>query len=615
MRAHDATRILALLLALLLAGPALCQDKDKDREQLQITFNFKNADLDLVLTALSKTLKMTFIKETTVEGKLTAVSDRPIKRNRAIAFLNSALIRYNVAAVEIGDIVKIVTLEDAKRLNHSIRYGSDPDKLTLGDNIITQVIPLQYLDANQVKKELNDLTSKTGQFLLNTRANVILLTDTESNVKRFLTIIKQLDQAVQEVLKVKLYRLKYAGATELAAAIDQLFAPLQSPQTASKSKSRGGRGGWMNRIRQMWGGSGGSGGGAAGASLASQVVRTTVEERTNTLIVTASENTLKQIDKLIEDLDKPVSELLVIRLYPLANANAVDVAKIIEQLFEGQSSQKQQQGNNRGRGGRWQRVMQMMSQANAKKGSSSPQQTIKVTSDERTNAVIVAASKENQELIRSLVQGLDNQVLPDQEVRIYVLDNADAEELKSTLEEVFDLEQQSSGNNRNQGGRGMFQQRGGRNQQRGGRQGGGRQGKAGLQNTDKVRVSADKRTNSLIVTANATDFGSIEKVIKKLDANNADNESTLVIKLQNAQAAELRTILNNLFGGATTNNAAQGGGRNQRGGNRRTQTTSTSTTAKVGALTGQVNVQADAGSNSLISQLRDDQTSRRGAGR
>jgi len=213
---------LALVLATVLAPRAAAQAD----ESQQLRFQFKDADLDLVLASLSKSLGLTFIQQVPLVGKkITAVSDRPVPRDRAIAFLNSALIQHDVAAVQVGEVVKIVTIEEAKKLNHAIRYGADPEKTQFGDEIITQIIPLEVLDAESVKKELGELTSKSGQFLLNTRANVIVLTDTESNVKRFQAIIKQLDQAVKEVLKLKIFRLKHANAEEIATAIDEILKP------------------------------------------------------------------------------------------------------------------------------------------------------------------------------------------------------------------------------------------------------------------------------------------------------------------------------------------------------------------------------------------------------
>jgi general secretion pathway protein D len=627
-----------------------------------LRFQFKDADVDSVLKSLSKSLGMTFIQEVSVEGKkLTAVSDRPVPRERAIAFLNSALIQHGVAAVQVGEVVKIVTLDEAKKISHAIRYGSDPEKVQHGDEIITQIIPLEVLDAESVKKELGELTSRTGQFLLNTKANVIVLTDTESNVKRFLAIINQLDKAVKEVLKLRIFRLKHANAEEVAQAIDRLFEPVQP-----SSQGRGGRGGDgggdpRQRMMQMWMGAMG-GGNQADAALRSSVVRTTVEKRSNTLIVQANDSSMRQIDELIAELDQAMTELVVIRPYQLEFAQAAQVAEVVKAIFMPEQTQTRNTTQAGGQMGRFQQMMRMMRpQGGGDGGEGETEGTIeqvKVTHDERTNTVIVSASRQNQELVAALVEGLDRKVDPDQEVRIYTLRNADSVELQRILGEIFELQNNRTGTNQRTAAsqqqarfnqQGFFQQ-GGAGQQGGARQQGGNmqqgtrqqggarqqgprgepggQGEAGQpgpgapppggpdDEDDKdddeepgeedaepgtpraateytpggnVKVSSDSRTNSLVITAAKEDFAAIERIIRQLDSDNADLESTLVVKLLNANADQMQSLLSNLF----DNNEGRGGqgGQASRPGQ---------TTTSVGGLSGQVRVRADADSNSLV---------------
>jgi len=113
---------------------------------------------------------------------------------------------------------------------------------------------------------------------------------------------------------------------------------------------------------------------------------------------------------------------------------------------------------------------------------------IKIVADERTNTIITLASENDTSRIRQLIKLLDKDVPRGEEkLRVYRLENADAEELSKVLMNI--------------------PSKGAKNTKK---------GKTPLLSKD-ISIVPDKATNSLIITAERDDYNVLEGVIKKLD--------------------------------------------------------------------------------------------------
>ena len=106
-----------------------------------------------------------------------------------------------------------------------------------------------------------------------------------------------------------------------------------------------------------------------------------------------------------------------------------------------------------------------------------------------TNTIIITDTAMNVERLVSLLSSLDKEPPPGKgKINVYPLENADAEDIAKTLTNLFSKQPPA-----------------------GAQPGGG----AGL--TGPVNVTADKSTNSLIITAAPEDYDSVKGVIKQLD--------------------------------------------------------------------------------------------------
>jgi general secretion pathway protein D len=115
----------------------------------------------------------------------------------------------------------------------------------------------------------------------------------------------------------------------------------------------------------------------------------------------------------------------------------------------------------------------------------------KVVADEQTNSLIVVGNEENYLKLLELMKRLDSQPTEGGRVRVMPLQNATAEELANVLTQM--LQGQQKGQPGQPGGTagGMFE--------------------------GDLRVTADKATNSLIVTSSGRDYATMRLVVDKLD--------------------------------------------------------------------------------------------------
>jgi general secretion pathway protein D len=186
----------------------------------------------------------------------------------------------------------------------------------------------------------------------------------------------------------------------------------------------------------------------------------------NTLIITDSMANIERLLKIIAELDVPGTSSNLDVIF-LENATAEEIAQIGTQVLA-QAGAVPRTGRGAAR---------------------PPTATGKVLAYPRANAVIVMAEAEEMETIRSLVKSLDRKESAGRSnINVYYLENADAESLAKTLNEIIS---------------------GVRKQVRPAGQAAGP--------NEPANITADKATNALIINAIPEDYDALKAIVKQLD--------------------------------------------------------------------------------------------------
>jgi general secretion pathway protein D len=164
------------------------------------------------------------------------------------------------------------------------------------------------------------------------------------------------------------------------------------------------------------------------------------DERTNSLIVSAPEDIIPTVEKLVLELDVLYDDVTELRVFHLINADPSEVAEIFSQMFpDDTKSTEQNQGGFRfggpffGRGGGNQ-----ANQAAASSERKKMKSRVLAVPDPRTSSLIVSASGELMPQIVRIVEQLDASSNKKQKVYIYSLQNADVTQVEQAVRDMFE---------------------------------------------------------------------------------------------------------------------------------------------------------------------------------
>ena len=282
-----------------------------------------------------------------------------------------------------------------------------------------------------------------------------------------------------------------------------------------------------------------------------------VFERTNTILVTDTEQNINRMLEVARAIDvaSPVMENVFVE--QIKNANANDIKQALEAIV--QESQKEQEKNGKG-------VNNAVNQQNAsnlarpagqgsrllgnRPGQQNQQQAaqpevnaslvtsvsdadrgmirgkVLILADERSNKLIIVTQKANMDFFRKVIEQLDVETTPDTVVKVYRLKYAEAEEVSDMINDLIGNASGSkssskqnqnanakSGSNANltkNSGSNTTTQKTSVNQRTG-------EAKAGELTKDNTTVLADKRINGLVVMTNKELVPVIEQIIEAMD--------------------------------------------------------------------------------------------------
>ncbi|MBW1850054.1 MAG: type II secretion system secretin GspD [Deltaproteobacteria bacterium] len=325
--------------------------KNNALEKRYVTIDFDNVNIAIFIKFISELTGKNFVIDKAVTGKVTVISPTKISVKEAYKVFESVLEVYGYATVPAGNITKIVPAATAKSKNIETRLKRQA--ISPEDKVVTQLIPLRYADPNELKKLFTPFISKNSLIVPYAPTGTLIVTDVLSNIKRLIKIIDEIDVAgIGEEISV--IPLEYATASVLTKSLSTVF---------------------QRRVATAKGKKGPTGGGA---------IKITSDERTNALIILASEDDARKVKQLIKLLDTEIPRGEGdIHVYYLQNANAEDLASVLKAI---PSDQKEA----------------------AKRGKAPViSKDIQIVADKATNSLVITAKKSDYLVLENVIKKLD----------------------------------------------------------------------------------------------------------------------------------------------------------------------------------------------------------------
>lgn len=341
-----------------------------------------------------------------------------------------------------------------------------------------EIVPLSHSPSAAIAEVIEE----TQESLIGTRQgraqviplakpNALLLIGWGEAVKALKELAEKLDQPVTADTQFLVFRLKHATATAVQEAIETFFD-------------------------------------GRDAQLAPQI-QSTVDQRTNSLIVHAAPRDLDEISQLVESLDVPQGETVhQTRVFEIRNSLADDIAQTLQDAITGPIGQRG-------------KAMELLVEDGERTGKvvSGILEDINVTVNARKNSLVVSAPADSFPLIEALIRQLDSEGTV-AKIKIFPIRNGDAASLVETLRSLIPS------------------------------QGGPAQPTMQLSNAPggtalvPLRFTVDVRSNSIIATGSEADLKIVDAVVARLDESDAMQRKNTVYQLKNAPAVDVALAIN-----------------------------------------------------------------------
>ncbi|MEK7731228.1 MAG: secretin N-terminal domain-containing protein, partial [Planctomycetota bacterium] len=361
------------------------------------------------------------------------------------------------------------------------------DGLPLGEEVGIKLFPLRFADAETVSKTLKEMFDQgkklpedpdgsgkdavppgaEGHAMVynvglatDLRTNTLIVSGRPEQLELVETVVGELDRPATALkFPLRLIPLEYNDATGFGKMVTELFDQRMKAVEATN---------------------------AGKSATERERVFLSVDIRTNSLIVSSSEENFNEIVAIARQLDtKPAKLFDQIRIVPLARLSAKDMKTKIDDL--------------------WKRKSEL------RKESKLLVDLPIVASDDRSNSLVVASNREDFDEIQRLVIQLEAQPLIE-DIRLFKLEFADAAVLTGMLDELF-------------------------------------KGLAGQSETFKApTIIPDSRSNALVVAGARDATERVADVIQRLDVEAGPLTAVFkVYPLKNGSANQLAQRMQKLF--------------------------------------------------------------------
>ncbi len=209
------------------------------------------------------------------------------------------------------------------------------------------------------------------------------------------------------------------------------------------------------------------------------------DERTNSLLVTASEPQHGEVKRILESADASTEDkTLQTEIIALQQASPAIVQKIVEEVVIGKDPAKKEK--------------------------------IRISTDESSNLLVVRATPEVIAEVKQIVGNVDTSAVSGLPVRSIRLERADAQQVATALQKFFQDRAAASA-------------------------------KPGQRVTNKVTVVGDRRSATLVIAASDDDFEQIKALASDFDTPAPGRDLQFkIIALKNARVGDIQTTVRNL---------------------------------------------------------------------
>lgn len=364
---------------------ALIEGLDEPMERLKL----RDQDTNMILDMLQLITGRYILRPQNLPAvKITFDSMEVLTKRETLSALESLLAMNGIGITKIDS--KFFKAVPATNMNVHVPIWLDGPASSLkpSQRIYFKMFHLQYAPANEVREQLNPFsTPNVGSLLVFEKANSILVTDSLLNLQRMEKILLTLDRPInKEDLGTDFFvwETKHAGARELESKLKTMID---------------------GSLKSFLGGT----------------TQVDSDDRTGKLFIVTRKENIETLKFILETFDAPVKMKTTSKLFKLQHAESKEIQAILDEVIKNQQRIKQQlQGRNAtprptSSAAKNPTPTSAASNSNSDSGGGDGAHEfsdfITISSDERSNAILVYGTKADIEEIGRMIESLD-QPLP-----------------------------------------------------------------------------------------------------------------------------------------------------------------------------------------------------------
>ncbi len=284
-----------LVAGIMTTGSVAWAQSNKAAVEPTYTVQFNDSDILEVIKFVAEITGKTMVIDPRVKGRIKIMSNDSLTKKELYALFRSVLEISDFTVVEVGDIVRIVPIKDARTSPTSVNKAGPADD----SEFITQVIQLKNIAAAKVIPVLRPLVPQNSHLAAYDPSNAIVITDTNANIERMKEVIDKIDKAALPTTEI--VKLKYADAEVMVTILEKLQGKeaKQGPQS--------------NRMILV------------------------PDARNNAILITGEDMQRAKTKRLIWQLDQPQQQTGNVRVVYLEYADAKDVATVLTKVVQNMS--------------------------------------------------------------------------------------------------------------------------------------------------------------------------------------------------------------------------------------------------------------------------------------
>ena len=414
--------------------------------------------------------------------------------------------------IEFIEGLDIIVIRGNKRdVDRVVQLINQIEEISAKTEPAIEVVNLQNTESESMAEIVNNVSSEILSARLGNvsitplvKPNALLLIGRAESVESVKALIAKLDQPVNPDTQIRVFKLEHMPSADAARAIIQ-FYPIQQQQGGQQQQDPG-RTGLAPKVRVI------------------------SEFRTNAVIVWGSPGDMKEIERMLSELDVPdataVAEVMV---FKLKNAFAEELADLLQlTLRAGEEDRRQGGATATGQNQQPTTISPRSSSLELLKIDAETKEVlrsgiltdVRVAADVRANTLVITAPPEARELLTELVRQLDQLPTAEATVKVFEIENGDASTLRDALEALFAQDQQD--------GQPAIQTAGSDEES----------------SLVPLRFTVDTRSNSIIATGSESDLAVVYAILTRLDEADVRERESRVYKLSNSPADDVAAAVN-----------------------------------------------------------------------